>query len=60
MEPRRDVVGVAAGAMLAVAVATGLPAQASSTGPALEPIALARAQAIRADMNARYSALPGF
>jgi hypothetical protein len=59
MEPRRLVVSAAAGAMVAAALATGLPAQASSTASALEPVALARAQAIRAEMNARYRFPPG-
>jgi hypothetical protein len=59
MKPSWLVVSVAAGAMVAAAVAAGIPARASSTASALEPVALARAQAIRAEMNARYRLMPG-
>jgi hypothetical protein len=59
MEPRRLFVSAAAGAIAAAALATGLPAQASSTTSALEPLTLVRAHAIRAELNARYRLLPG-
>ena len=47
MKLKRLLVSGAAGAMLAVGAAAAVPAEASSTASALEPRALARAQAIR-------------
>jgi hypothetical protein len=46
-------------ALLAVGAALALPAKGSSASSALEPRTLARAQAIRAQVNARYRAVPG-
>jgi hypothetical protein len=59
MEPRQLLVSAAAAAMVAAALGIGGPAQASSTSSALEPPALARAEAIRAEMNTRYRLLAG-
>lgn len=46
-------------ATLAVGATVALPAQASPTTSAVEPNALARAQAIRAEIGARYRLLAG-
>ncbi len=59
MKLRRLLVTGAAGAMLAVGAAAAVPAEASSTASALEPRALARAQMIRGQVDARYRLLPG-
>ena len=59
MKLKRFLVSGAAGAMLAVGAAAAVPAEASSTASALEPRALARAQAIRGQVDARYRVLPG-
>lgn len=59
MKLRRFLVSGAAGAILAVGAAAAIPAEASSTASALHPRALARAQAIRGQMGARYRLLPG-
>ncbi len=59
MKLRRLLVSCAAGAMLAVGAASSVPAEASSTASALEPRALARAKAIRGQVDARYRLLPG-
>jgi hypothetical protein len=45
--------------MLAIGAAPALSAPASPTASALEPRSLARAQTIRAQVDARYRALPG-
>jgi hypothetical protein len=46
-------------AALAVGAASVIPASASDGGPELQPDALARAKAIRAEVNARYRRVPG-
>jgi hypothetical protein len=46
------------GALLAVATVTAFPVQAAPTASALEPRSLARAQTIRAQLDARYRLLP--
>ena len=59
MKLRRLLVSGAAGAMFAAGAAAAFPAQAPSTASALEPRSLARAQAIRGQVDARYRLLPG-
>ena len=46
-------------ATLAAGLAAAVPAHSSATAAALEPEALTRARAIRADVSARYRHLPG-
>lgn len=46
------------GALLAVATVTAFPVQAAPTASALEPRSLARAQTIRAQLDARYRLVP--
>ena len=46
------------GALLAVATVTAFPIQAAPTASALEPRSLARAQTIRAQLDARYRLAP--
>jgi hypothetical protein len=46
-------------AMLAAGAAAAVPAHSSATRAALEPQALTRARAIRAEVSARYRHLPG-
>lgn len=55
---RRSCVLVALAA-LAVGAASVIPASASDGGPELQPDALVRAKAIRAELNARYRRVPG-
>ncbi len=56
---RRQLLGALAGAMLAIGTVAAFPAQASSTASALVPQTLARAQAIRAQLDVRYRVAPG-
>ncbi|MBA2461074.1 MAG: hypothetical protein H0V45_04810 [Actinobacteria bacterium] len=49
----------ALGAIVTVCAAAALPAHAALTASALEPRSLARAQTIRAQLDARYRILPG-
>jgi hypothetical protein len=61
--PRTGVLGLlligVTGALVAIGVVPALSAQASTTASALEPRLLVGAQAIRAQVDARYRALPG-
>jgi hypothetical protein len=50
---------IGASALLAVGALAASPSEASSTASALEPTSLARAQTIRAQVDARYRVTPG-
>jgi hypothetical protein len=59
MNVGRSLVSGTLGAVVTVCAVAALPAHAASTASALEPRSLARAQTIRAQLDARYRALPG-